>query len=310
MLYSGEVDTAPAGRKTFVLWQPPIVEDWITPPTRKPGGSGFATGGNRRKDPAGSRSWRLRQKGTSPSVPSPAAQLKVSREDAETDLGSGAASPCPSLDGIQRWRKGPTDNFYNREYMKLMGAELPRPGAQAAASTFGEVEAGESDGAGAGRAGRGRRSRENAHDCVSEGSGSLSTPPRGRGALITLEEVVQRWGDEKRRSRVGRRASSAAAISQAGSEEAIEAAALAGLGASNAGEGAGAGAAASTAAVTKEGGDVGWEDARRRSPICETAQILTALVKQRVRTLAFCRTRKLTELTLRYGRQVRARTCL
>lgn len=47
-----------------------------------------------------------------------------------------------------------------------------------------------------------------------------------------------------------------------------------------------------------------WEDGRRRSPICETAQILTALVKQRVKTLAFCRTRKLTELTLRYGHQV------
>ncbi|CAN0214514.1 unnamed protein product, partial [Hapterophycus canaliculatus] len=50
-------------------------------------------------------------------------------------------------------------------------------------------------------------------------------------------------------------------------------------------------------------GVVEWEDGRRRSPICETAQILTALVKQRVKTLAFCRTRKLTELTLRYGHQ-------
>lgn len=54
-----------------------------------------------------------------------------------------------------------------------------------------------------------------------------------------------------------------------------------------------------------EGEDGGeWEDGRRRSPICETAQILAALVKQRVKTLAFCRTRKLTELTLRYGHQV------
>lgn len=53
------------------------------------------------------------------------------------------------------------------------------------------------------------------------------------------------------------------------------------------------------------GGDAGeWEEGRRRSPICETAQILAALVKQRVKTLAFCRTRKLTELTLRYGHEV------
>ncbi|CAM9206801.1 unnamed protein product, partial [Laminaria digitata] len=82
--------------------------------------------------------------------------------------------------------------------------------------------------------------------------------------------------------------------------------------------GAGDGAVGGVTATgpTKEGGSAGgedlegqgedepgWEDGRRRSPICETAQILAALVKQRVRTLAFCRTRKLTELTLRYGLQ-------
>ncbi|CAM9143408.1 unnamed protein product [Choristocarpus tenellus] len=42
-----------------------------------------------------------------------------------------------------------------------------------------------------------------------------------------------------------------------------------------------------------------WEE-KRRSPIVETAQVLAAVVKQRVRTIAFCRTRKLTELALRY----------
>lgn len=56
--------------------------------------------------------------------------------------------------------------------------------------------------------------------------------------------------------------------------------------------------------IVVEGEGSGWEDGRRRSPLCETANLLTALVKQRVKTLAFCRTRKLTELTLRYGRQV------
>ncbi|KAG5192905.1 P-loop containing nucleoside triphosphate hydrolase protein, partial [Tribonema minus] len=39
---------------------------------------------------------------------------------------------------------------------------------------------------------------------------------------------------------------------------------------------------------------------RRRSSIVETARVLSALVKQHVRTLAFCRTRKLTELVLKY----------
>lgn len=65
-------------------------------------------------------------------------------------------------------------------------------------------------------------------------------------------------------------------------------------------------AAAGSKGEGEGGGEGGgeWEDGRRRSPICETAQILAALVKQRVKTLAFCRTRKLTELTLRYGHQV------
>ncbi|CAM9165634.1 unnamed protein product [Ectocarpus sp. 6 AP-2014] len=70
----------------------------------------------------------------------------------------------------------------------------------------------------------------------------------------------------------------------------------------------GSGAAGGEGEEEGEGGGEGggrgeWADGRRRSPICETAQILAALVKQRVKTLAFCRTRKLTELTLRYGHQ-------
>jgi DEAD/DEAH box helicase domain-containing protein len=37
---------------------------------------------------------------------------------------------------------------------------------------------------------------------------------------------------------------------------------------------------------------------RRKSPIVETAMLFSALVKQRIRTISFCRTRKLTEMVL------------
>jgi len=45
-----------------------------------------------------------------------------------------------------------------------------------------------------------------------------------------------------------------------------------------------------------------------RSAIVETAMVFTALIKQRVRTLAFCRVRKLVELVLRYSLQDLAAT--
>jgi len=42
---------------------------------------------------------------------------------------------------------------------------------------------------------------------------------------------------------------------------------------------------------------------RRRSAIVETAMLFTALIKQRIRTLAFCKVRKLVEMVLRYSLQ-------
>jgi ATP-dependent helicase YprA (DUF1998 family) len=47
---------------------------------------------------------------------------------------------------------------------------------------------------------------------------------------------------------------------------------------------------------------------RRRSTIVETAMIFSALVKQRIRTLAFCKVRKLVEMVLRYTLQVGSAT--
>eukprot|EP00939_MAST-03C_sp_MAST-3C-sp1_P004383 g4383.t1 len=44
--------------------------------------------------------------------------------------------------------------------------------------------------------------------------------------------------------------------------------------------------------------------ARRRSPIFEMAKLLAALVRAKVRTLAFCGTRKLTELVLKYTKDI------
>ncbi len=49
--------------------------------------------------------------------------------------------------------------------------------------------------------------------------------------------------------------------------------------------------------TAKENGESD-EFARRTSPVLEISMIFSALVKQRIRTLAFCRTRKLTELVL------------
>jgi hypothetical protein len=52
---------------------------------------------------------------------------------------------------------------------------------------------------------------------------------------------------------------------------------------------------------TATASDSSEDEQRRRSSIVETARVFAALVKQHVRTLAFCRTRKLTELVLKYS---------
>lgn len=333
MLYSADVDTAPAGKKTFVLWRPPIVEDWITS-TFKPRGEGMPKGSRfkgRQRRQHGLNKASSSSKRSHAGFPEEEVEsrndgeggVSVADKSKASKAKTGMVSGVASLRGIEAWRTGPTDNFYNREYMKLMGAELPRRGSDSMAEGVGQVACVKANRKAAGGS------------CDPKKGSSTSLPTSccsdevGGGALITLEEVVQSWGGGKGRRgalNVGERcrpgATQSLAVSESGlSEEAVETAALVGVGMSRAAATVAAGGKIS-AAVASEGLDgdgravtlglagqeagAEWKDGRRRSPICETAQILAALVKQRVRTLAFCHTRKLTELTLRYGRQVRA----
>ena len=47
-------------------------------------------------------------------------------------------------------------------------------------------------------------------------------------------------------------------------------------------------------------GELQQYQSRRSSSIVDTSHLLSFFVKKRIRTLAFCRTRKLTELVLKY----------
>lgn len=247
----------------------------------------------------------------------------------------------PRLEG---WRNGPTDNYYNREYMKLMGAELRRPLRSAAgeradgdsvrysrsfhvgapAKVGGPAVVGESATRDASSEACGtplppptaagetpvRVERQQQRGDVRRGMPPLPSPPSGQVTTVTLQSVGNGGGCVT--------ASAAAATFLKGSmvDDATEVTVLAQpKDPTRTGERTHVEPAMSRVLEGKDReGDgssndavedgPGWEDGKRRSPICETADILTALVKQHVRTLAFCRTRKLTELTLRYGRQV------
>lgn len=332
MLYSGDVDTAPAGKKTFVLWRPPIVEDWVTSKGEGvPKGSRFR---GRQRRQHGLNKTSSSSKRSLVGFPK---EVIESRGDGEggvpaadkskAGVVSDVASLGLSLRGIEAWRTEPTDNFYNREYMKLMGTELPRRDSDPPAVLPDSVAEG------VGQLAHVRSIQKSGSDPIKSSSTSMSMPMSmpccsdkvGGGPLITLEGVVQGWGGGKGEGGglnvVERRrpvATQSVAVSELGlSEEVVEEGALAGVGVSRAAavvaadgkivneELDGDGGGVALGLVGHEAG-VEQKDRRRRSPICETAQILAALVKQRVRTLAFCHTRKLTELTLRYGRQVRS----
>ena len=379
-LYFGSTDTAPTGRKTVVLWRPPIVAEWYMPPEAanrkvssaaalRRGRSGGATTAARitTASPITAGRPRRGRKGATDTV-SPAtadpvdkagsgattatgerpqsgasASMTAATEGSAEDggAGDGCSSGIAALRGLDAWRKGPTDNFYNKEYMKLMGAELPgRSSARTAGSpeggtvvaktphatpTVSSVEKETSEGAEDGGTAFARHGPVNSGDLPRLGLGGDETGSDAERAPATPRSTMRATRGNPganfegvgvgRISRHVRDSQAEELESNAVAQEAdmkgvMELAAL---------EGAEArwSAGVITATERKEGGSAGegeggrqgkdepgWEDGRRRSPICETAQILAGLVKQRVRTLAFCRTRKLTELTLRYGIQV------
>lgn len=214
------------------------------------------------------------------------------------DAARAGGAPVISTPRLQRWRKGPTDNHYNREYIKLMGAELPRPLRRAAR------EGADGDSVGCSSSFHGGAPAEAREPAV------VGESPTGDVAAVTLQAVGVGGGY------VATSAAAAASLEGSIMDDAAEATALAQAGDPNSTgermrvEPAMSGVSEGKVSGSGGGGGDGvedgprWEDGKRRSPICETANVLTALVKQRVRTLAFCRTRKLTELTLRYGRQV------
>ena len=171
-LYFGSADTAPSGRKTVVMWRPPIVAEWSKPPEangKATSSSSSAVALRRgRSDHAATAARgatvspatvarlrhgrKVRAGVISPAVapagdPLEEAGMVAStttgerpRSDASTSVaatattagkaedgaGGGRASGINPLRGLDGWRKGPTDNFYNKEYIKLLGAELPR----------------------------------------------------------------------------------------------------------------------------------------------------------------------------------------
>lgn len=384
-LYFGSTDTAPTGRKTVVLWRPPIVAEWYKPPEAasgktssaaalRRGRSGGATTAARvaTASPTSAARPRRGRKGAAHAVsPATADPLDEASAVASTATGErpkpdastsatattegragdgGAGGRClsgiTSLRGLDAWRKGPTDNFYNKEYMKLMGAELPgRLSGKAAVSPEG----------GAVNAKTPRRAAPMASSAVKEtseagaedgGTGSTRHRPVDSGDLPRLGLGDDGTGGNSERApataRVTKRAtrgsgSPGASVESVGvgarggyvedlqtealnsNPVALEAGmkGVVGVAALEGAEARGGACVATAAEPTKEDGlagegegerqekdEPGWEDGRRRSPICETAQILAGLVKQRIRTLAFCGTRKLTELTLRYGLQV------
>ena len=383
-LYFGSADTAPTGRKTVVLWRPPIIAEWYKPPEAngktssavalRGGESGRATAvarGATASPATVARPRRGRKRAAGPVSPAAADPLdeagmvastatgKRPKSDASTSVtvaattagkaedgaGGGCASVITSLRGLDGWRKGPTDNLYNKEYMKLMGAELPRrssarPGSSEGGAIVAKTpppvatltssadkdisEAGAEDG---GNGSTRHRPVDSGNAPHLEPAGDEPASESERTPMAArLTKHATRGSPDTCFESVGVGASSvymggsqaeelnsnAVAVEASGMKGMMEVAALEGA---EAGEG-GAGGVTSTAA-TKEGSSArgedlerqgkdepGWEDGRRRSPICETANILSALVKQRVKTLAFCRTRKLTELTLRYGLQV------
>lgn len=322
MLYSADVDTAPSGKKTFVLWRPPIVKDWVSSK-----GEGMSKGprsrGRQRRQHGLNKASSSSSKRSHAGFPEEGMESRCDGEGGvpEADKSkTGVVSCVSSLSGIEAWRTGPMDNFYNREYMKLMGVELPGRGSVPPAVLPDSVAEG------VGQIACVKAIEKGSSDPMKASltSTSCCSDKVGDGPLVALEGMVQSWGGGKGRGGrlnvLERRrpvATRSLAVSESGlSEEAVEAAALEGVGMSRADA-----AVAADGKIMNEGldgdgrdEDLGlggqeagaeWEDGRRRSPICETAQILAALVKQRVRTLAFCHTRKLTELTLRYGRQVR-----
>eukprot|EP00752_Nemacystus_decipiens_P007203 g6448.t1 len=399
-LYYGSADTAPTGRKTFVLWRPPIVADWFTEPLptsaaakniKIPTGDGDREGGTTagveggdgetKRGPGSARSRRGgRGRGS---------RGRGGRGGGTGRAQSSASRGSLSLGDMETWRKGPTDNFYNKEYRKLMGAELPRPSGTASppssscSSSVGKTLAVGSSGAATSTSpspspkqamdvagtpvgdstvdGDGHSTSVAA--AATPSSSSLSPAARtpeqsatrnstaGKGAAPAegvaaepapssttegdSDALVAKGGGGRGFSREaaalleagivgaataltyadgsktagngsstdsgepnGNTSDEAAASARAAKEGAV----VAGFGGSGKGKGKGKGEGEGGGNGEGEDGDE-WEDCRRRSPICETAEILAALVKQRVKTLAFCRTRKLTELTLRYGHQ-------
>lgn len=207
-------------------------------------------------------------------------------------IGSIACSPIPSS-RLEGWHKGPTDNYYDREYRKLLGAPLPRS-AERGASPSRHIDEDSS-------AVDPKKMTSAAFD--SPRDSGVST--RGCGSSAGSVSRSPREGSMTERDRKHRDAEDR--IAGASLEATLgEADALA-LADADGGVALAIGAVGRKTGGSHRGDtttESGWEDGRRRSPICEAAQLMSALVKQRVRTLAFCRTRKLTELTLRYGRQV------
>lgn len=340
MLYFGNVDTAPAGRKTFVLWRPPIVTDWFTSPETH-GKARTTTGvvgkeGRGRYDRTSTVERRkMKSRKVAPGLPGgserEAAGNEHRRETPQRDASVRNISSNTSLRGMEGWRKGPTDNFYNKEYIKLMGAELQRPSSGEAASAELANTANESTSSTARLRKRTHRVEAfkglHAHDGNGEPRGEAGDPtenisektvkmarsPKGatrsNDTIMTLESVVVGASSGNGPDVQPAGHTSNAAGLDIGMDDVLEAVALAAA-ENNGAEGISAPTTVGKDCVPEEGGveeqekTSEWEDGRRRSPICETAQIMAALVKQRVKTLAFCHTRKLTELTLRYGHQV------
>lgn len=345
-LYLGSVDTAPSSRKTFVLWRPPIVAEWFTPSSegaKKAAVSARGAGG--RVGPAAAATGGG-QEGEGEQAVSDAASRSRGGEGGGGrwrggrgrgggrggSSGSGSAggggAEAPSLSGLDGWRKGPSDNFYNKEYLKLMGAALPRPSSQPSSSSSSPSVRGTGASASGVPAKEGGvedsgDEESNGGDCGGGGRGAAT----GKAAVAAAAKertrgTKKRGRGEQRAGAAGEASTESAALLEAGIVGDTAAVAAVVGDSSNGGSGGDAGTPGSkrrtpgseAAGGEGEGGGEGgggaeWEDGRRRSPICETAQILAALVKQRVKTLAFCRTRKLTELTLRYGHQVCAPQC-
>ncbi|CAM9481571.1 unnamed protein product [Discosporangium mesarthrocarpum] len=380
-LFSVEKDTAPHGCRTFVLWNPPVIEDSLCsslePSPQTPGYSAGMTGGTHlsassqnpkagevegesapsrtsvshgevsdgssgdgdkacrkqngvhrqnskggthaagglakgdeqykavgpgggagNKAGAGPRAVRGAEAGSKRRVMASQQTRGGAERKAVVGVGLGEGQNSVgselTIAALTRWGVGPTDNYYNKEYRRLMGTDLPKP-----------VSAGLHDKrSGLSRLGREAevavREREAGTGASGERLGAIHVA--GAGVRVETQHLWGESGAYKKQGKPGK------GLEKAGVGSSTREVSCGTQGSSASATAGGEETNGEDLGIEVHGGEEGVEGGseavvKRRSAIVETAQLLAALVKQHVRTIAFCRTRKLTELTLRYSLQ-------